>query len=785
MHLQKRLMAAILLLPLLMVSLQAAAVTADDLPRPDEVFLISGMADGPEAIRVHWEIADGYYMYQTKFRFASDTLGVDLGYPEFPEAQIKKDEFFGDVAVYRNDVDIRIPVKRSEGSAETLTLKATSQGCADIGICYPPLTRTVLIDLGPLPGASEESAPQQPETDDETQAVEQPSRSEALAKLSDMGSALGLGAGDDDILPVEQAYRFNATAENGTALHLNWQIAEGTYLYRDEIEVKLLDGKGVALGPIELPPPEIKKDTIRPDGSIGDVALYHDEIDLTVPLLRSDPAATEITVEVGYQGCAERGICYPPVKKKLNFALPAIGADEISAPPGDAPATGDTATTAAQPVSETDQITATLASGNTWIIIATFLGFGLLLAFTPCVFPMIPILSGIIAGQGEDITAKKAFLLSVVYVLAMALTYTAAGVLAGMFGQNLQVAFQNPWVLSVFAGVFVLLALSMFGFYELQLPSSWQSRISEFSNRQQGGTLVGVAIMGLLSALIVGPCVAPPLAGALIYIGQTGDAVLGGLALFSLSIGMGAPLVAIGTSAGKLLPRAGAWMDAIKAVFGVLLLAVAIVLIERIIPPSIALLLWGALMIVTSMYMGALSSLKIEASGWERLWKGLGVVLLVYGVLMIVGAAAGSKDTVQPLRGLSFAGGAGAEAGHLQFEPVKTVADLEQRVAAASAAGKPVMLDFYAEWCVACKEMERYTFSDPAVQSALAGAVLLQADVTDNDAEDQALLQGHFGLPGPPAIMFFGADGTERRGYRVVGFMDAEPFAQHVREALK
>ncbi|MCW8848153.1 MAG: protein-disulfide reductase DsbD, partial [Sedimenticola sp.] len=434
--------------------------------------------------------------------------------------------------------------------------------------------------------------------------------------------------------------------------------------------------------------------------------------------------------------------------------------------------------------SELDEIASTLAGGSTWLVILVFFGLGLALSLTPCVFPMIPILSGIIAGQGSSLTTKKAFVLSLVYVLAMSITYTVAGVLAGMFGQNLQAAFQNPWILSFFALIFVLLALSMFGFYELQLPSRWQSRLAETSNKQSGGSLTGVAIMGFLSALIVGPCVAPPLAGALIYIGQTGDALLGGLALFALAMGMGAPLIIIGTSAGKYLPRAGSWMDRVKAVFGVGMLAVAIIMLERILPPAAALFLWGMLLVISAIYLGALGELAVEASGWDRLWKGLGVVVLIYGALMLVGAAAGGKDTIQPLRGLMPSIGQ-SEASHLQFRRIKTVADLEREVDTASAAGKPVMLDFYADWCVSCKEMERYTFSDPKVIAALAGAVLLQADVTANDDQDIALLQGHFGLPGPPSIMFYGSDGKERKNYRVVGFKGADEFANHVRNALQ
>jgi thiol:disulfide interchange protein DsbD len=323
----------------------------------------------------------------------------------------------------------------------------------------------------------------------------------------------------------------------------------------------------------------------------------------------------------------------------------------------------------------------------------------------------------------------------------------------------------------------------MFGFYDLQLPSSLQTKLTELSNKQEGGTLTGAAIMGALSALIVGPCVAPPLMGALIFIGQTGDAVLGFFALLGLGLGMGAPLLAIGTSAGKLLPRAGAWMDAVKAVFGVLLLAVAVLLIERVLPAAVAMLLWGLLMISSGVYLGALTQHGPEASGWSKLWKSLGVALLVYGVLMLVGAAAGGKDTIQPLRGLAPApGGHGASAAHPEFKRIKTVADLDQALVDAQREGKPVMLDFYADWCVSCKEMERYTFPDPTVQQAMQRYVLLQADVTANDAEDKALMQERFGIPGPPAMLFFDDSGEEQRGWRLVGFVPADTFAQHLNE---
>jgi thiol:disulfide interchange protein DsbD len=501
---------------------------------------------------------------------------------------------------------------------------------------------------------------------------------------------------------------------------------------------------------------------------------------VTVPLLGEGPVDTVATV--GYQGCADIGICYPPQTSTVPLRLAAL--EPGASPPAAASAQSDApvATASQAPLSEQDRIARSLVEGNRFLAILSFFGFGLLLAFTPCVFPMIPILSSIIVGQGEHITTRRAFVLSLVYVLAMAFTYTIAGVLAGLFGANLQAAFQDPWILGSFAAVFVLLSLSMFGFYDLQIPQSLQSRLASWSNSQRSGTLIGVAIMGLLSALIVGPCVAAPLAGALIVIGQTGDPVLGGLALFAMSLGMGAPLLAIGTGAGKLLPRAGDWMNAIKAVFGVLLLAVALWMLERILPAAIALGLWGLLLIVSSIYMGALDSLPPDATGWRRFWKGIGLALLVYGALLLVGAASGSSDATQPLRGMMGGGAmvAGAPETKAPFTTIKSLEDMQTAVANASRQGRPVMLDFYADWCVDCKKLERYTFSDAQVQATLENTLLLKADVTANDATDRELMH-HFGIIGPPSILFFDPSGQERREFRLVGFLDAGEFGAHLR----
>ncbi len=394
---------------------------------------------------------------------------------------------------------------------------------------------------------------------------------------------------------------------------------------------------------------------------------------------------------------------------------------------------------------------------------------------------MIPILSGLIAGAGENLSTARAFVLSLVYVLATTVVFTIAGILAGMAGANLQAAFQTPWVLWVFAAVFVLLSLSMFGFYELQLPTALQNRLTRASNQQKAGSLTGVAIMGALSALIVGPCVAPPLAAAVLYIAQQHDPVFGGVALFALSLGMGVPLIVFGTAAGKLLPRAGAWMDAVKAVFGVTFLALAIWMLSRILDPLWIMLMSGALLVACAVYMGALERLAEGASGWRRLWKALGLIALIIGAAELVGAAAGSRDLLQPLGGLAATSGS-QQTHSLDFRTVKSADDLDQALAAAREDGKPVMLDFYADWCVSCKEMERFTYSRPGVQQALAGHVLLKADVTANDDDAKAMLK-RFSLYGPPATIFFDSSGRELRALRLIGFENASEFRQRVAQA--
>ena len=592
----------------------------------------------------------------------------------------------------------------------------------------------------------------------------------ALSGLEKLGRSL-FSDPEEEFLDPDVAFVAGAYPVSDRELRVRFDIAPGYYLYRERFMFAPAPGESFRLAPPSLPPGEVKHDEY-----FGDVEVYYREVEAALSVQSAGALPRELRVDVTYQGCAEAGLCYPPIIRTLAFnldtAVPGAGAGAASSI-DDGAGEGF--------LSQQDRVARSLATGSLPAVMAQFALFGLLLAFTPCVLPMVPILSAIVVGRGKKgASTSRAFALSLVYVLAMALTYSGAGVLAGLSGAGLQAFFQHPAVIVAFSGFFVLLALSMFGVYRLQMPAGWQSRLTQLSGRQRGGTWLGVAAMGALSTLIVGPCVAPPLAGALIYIAGTGDAELGGLALFSLALGMGVPLLVAGTSAGRFAPKAGPWMKAVERVFGVLLIGVAIYLLERVVPPWTSLLMWAALLIVCAMYLGAFDRIDIAARGWRRLWKGTGLAMLVYGVLLMVGAASGGGDLLHPLRGI--AAGPGTQVP-MVFRAVKGLDGLNAELERAAARGQSVMLDFYADWCVSCKEMERYTFPDAAVRRALAPAVLLKADVTANDEHDRALLD-HFGLFGPPAILFFGPDGRERSRFRVIGFVAAKGFREVVESAL-
>jgi thiol:disulfide interchange protein DsbD len=621
-----RLLAA---LTLLFVSLMllAAPGRAEDFLDPAQAFKFSARMDGERTAVVTYDIAPGYYMYRERFKFTA--TGAKLGEPQIPAGKVKYDQTFEkNVETYHGTVTIRIPVE----SGSAFTLNATSQGCADAGLCYPPQEHSAHLTAG--------------------------------------------GGTPQASIPI------GANAQQPPA------------------------STGLSAAPLSEGPP----------GAASSIP-------------RSSPAAAAP-------------------------AAPAAAAGNQAAPGNPAPAN-----TAAVP-SEMAGIGAILQGGRLLAIVPAFALLGLGLAFTPCVLPMVPILSSIIVGEGGKTKRSRGLVLSITYSLGMAIVYTALGVAAGLIGEGLSAALQNPWVLGAFALLIVAMAMSMFGFYELQVPASMQTRLANASGRQSSGKLAGVFVMGAISALIVGPCVAAPLAGALVYISQTRDVLVGGAALFSMAIGMSVPLLLVGVSAGSLLPRAGAWMEAVKRFFGVLMLGMALWMVSPVLPPLLEMLLWAALLLGYGVY------LLSRRGHWAAM--AFGVAFGILGALQLVGAATGGRDPLAPLAHLT-----GTPKHALAFKRVKTIADLD--AALAANGGKTAMLDFYADWCVSCKEMEKLTFVDPAVQAKLANTLLLQVDVTANDAADKAMLK-RFGLFGPPGIIFFDRSGKEIADSRVIGYQNAGKF---------
>jgi thiol:disulfide interchange protein DsbD len=581
---------------------------------------------------------------------------------------------------------------------------------------------------------------------------------------------------EPDLLEPEKAFQFAARIAGADTIEVRYRIAPGYYMYRDKFRFSA-EPAAARLGEPRLPAGKVKTDKF-----FGDVAVYRDEVTILLPLQSGDNAPPTLVLTAVSQGCADVGVCYVPQEQKaeLKFAAfsPAVGSPFVGA----ARSPGAASSFVDEPLPRArgeDTVIADLFRGGFWLLIASFFGFGLLLSFTPCVLPMVPVLSGIIAGRRPQ-TKLHGFMLAAAYVLGMAITYALAGVAAGLSGALLSAALQNPWVLGGFAAVFVVLALAMFGFYELQLPVAFQTRLSETTNRLHGGHLAGVFSMGVLSALILGPCMAAPLAGALLYISQSRDVVLGGSALFAMALGMGVPLLVVGASAGAFLPKAGPWMETVKRFFGVLMLAVALYIVAPLIPVAAQMLAWAALLIIPAIYLHALDPLPHGAPGFQRFGKGIGVLALIAGIAFVAGALAGSRDILQPLSGLRF-GASAPQSEPVAFQRIGDLRGLDGAVAAA--AGKPVMLDFYADWCVSCKEMERYTFSDPAVRARMQQMVNLQADVTAGNVEHGALLR-RFHLFGPPGIVFFDRRGREIPGLRVIGFQPAEKFAAVLDQAL-
>ncbi len=558
---------------------------------------------------------------------------------------------------------------------------------------------------------------------------------------------------EEEFLAPEQAFKFSANLIAPDKIEVHYKIADGYYLYRERFAFSAEKTK--------LGDPNIPKGKIKFDPNFEkEVEIYRNNISIIIPV----EAKTAFTLKAISQGCADKGLCYPPMESVGKISL------DIKQATNDIQATdsNETSVSRTQPATtEMGQIEASLASHDLLIILPLFLLLGLGLSFTPCVLPMVPILSVIIVGEGEQVSRRRGLLLSLAYSLGMALVYTLLGTAAGLIGEGLSAILQNPVVLISFALLMTIMSLSMFDVFQLQMPSSIQLTLTRLSEQQKSGKLFGVFLMGSLSALIVGPCVAAPLAGVLVYLSQTRDVVIASSALFFMAMGMSVPLLLLGVSAGSLLPRAGAWMGAVKPFFGVLMLAMAAWMVASIISPVVLMLIWGVLSFAYGVFL-------LWPKKWTLSIKFIGMIFVGLGLVELSGIAIGSRDVWSPWTSATT-----SQLAATKFKRVKTIEDVELAIRAAD--GRIVMLDFYADWCVSCLEMEKLTFSDKRVRAELDQMLLIQADVTANDADDKALLK-KYGLFGPPGILFFNASGEEMRDQRIIGFQSAQKFLENIKK---
>lgn len=731
------------LFALALVALTSVTAAAEDeLLAPEKAFELTTRLEG-SVLEAKWKIAPGYYLYRDKFKFQALDTNLILQEAQFPVAKVKQDPFFGQTPIYTGSVTVRVPLALSAAAREA-RVRITAQGCNEpVGVCYPPLATDVSLAL---PVEASTTVPDKP-----------------FSALRGVSQALGFGRENIEAVDPEKAFLVEAAAIDPAAVRVRFTIDDCCYLYRDKIRFSSADdakssATAVQLGTYELPPGEVLTDEFY-----GRTQVYRRSLDVRLPL-NGTGAASALLLDVSYQGCSEKGvkICYPPTTRRISVQLPG-GSGEAQ--------------------SQT-------ASGGIellWAMLGAFAG-GLLLTFTPCVLPMVPILSGVIVGaEGKRLTKLRGGLLSYAYVLGTAVTYTIAGAIAGATGAQLQAYFQNAWAIGLFAAVLVLLALSMFGLYELQMPASVQSLLHRHSGtwhrKSKGraiGEYVGVFLLGVISALIIGACVAPVLAFTLGTAIATRDAWLGAAIMFALAHGQGAILVAIGISEGFLLPRAGPWMHTIKRIFGVLLIAVAIYLLGAL-PQVPVLLLWAALLIACAVYLGATQSLPPHPRGWQYLRKAAGILLLVWGIVALIGGLLGGREVLNPLPlgrlDGSLTAAANRAAADSLFKSIRSLRDLDAELAAARERKKPVILDYYATWCTDCVRMEASTFRDPRVRQAVAERfVAIQADVTSAEDAEVGAIKQRFQVYGPPAMLFFDADGRERREMRVYGYKSTAEF---------
>jgi thiol:disulfide interchange protein DsbD len=779
--------------------LSLALTDETELLPEDQAFAFHAELLPDNELEVRWTIADGYYMYRDKIGYQIDGQNALATALQLPEGKKKNDELFGEVEVYTGIFKLTLPLK-NDGA---FTLVADGQGCNEpVGVCYPPITHNISFDpasggnlvsttqsspapsgnskfgqteqgtelLTALVNETAESNPSMqssssripapaPDTIKMAQAEKDEQSAPQVDSIQQLRDLLSSGFEQPEYLAVDDAFKLSLKQVDAQTLQANFEIASGYYLYRDKMNFVGVGDIGIEQG--NLPEGEVKEDEY-----FGRTSVFRESIEFPLTLERADNVATQLVVKANYQGCAEQGICYPPVTKSFTFELPTLIAN----------AEAQASETALVRSNET---TSAVKSGSFMSLLLGAFAAGILLTFTPCVLPMIPILSGVIAGQGDRLTRSRGGILALVYVLGTAATYAAMGAIAGATGEQLQAYFQNVWAIGVLAAVFVVMALAMFGMFELQMPAAIQSRLQSSSSKMSGSIPL-VFILGLVSALIIGACVSPVLISFLGLAVTKADPILGAQMMFVMAMGMGLPLIALGFGAGYLLPRAGAWMETVKYVFGVMLIGVAIYLLG-VLPQVPVLLLWGVFFIIVSTYLGATQSLPEGSSGWHRLGKGFGTVLLVWGIAALLGGFYGERDIFKPLPATLFQAGTvqQAQSGpetHL-FTQVSDLAELEQQFTRAATENKRIMIDFYADWCVDCIKMEKSTFEDQSVVSILEERyIALQVDVTDPNDEDTKAIKKKFGVFGPPAVLFFDSLGTPLDSKNFYGYQDPEQF---------
>ncbi|MBX2868220.1 MAG: protein-disulfide reductase DsbD [Acidiferrobacterales bacterium] len=790
--------AILLLLPLGVL----AQSGAEELLPEDEAFAFSATLLPDNQLEAVWTIAPGYYMYRDKFSFAVEGDAQLAKEAELPRGKEKFDELFGDVEVYLDRLALILDLKASP-TGGTFNLLVGGQGCNEpVGVCYPPIKHTIGFDLlttatnnlssvstaSPSLAAdglvefagmdtsskaisqriqenlSAQSDPAATATTPSDTANQDAALPDSVSALRDLLSA---GFEQPEYLAVEDAFQLTMSVADEKSVTAEFEVAEGYYLYKKQMK---FTRNGTPLSTVSLPEGEIKNDEY-----FGEAFVFRNAFTVPVELARTSSAAEKITVEATYQGCADEGICYPPVTEKHEFTFPSFISDAIAQ-------SDNTPDNSASSDSLNPNEDTTRTSGSKTLLgllIGAFFA-GLLLTFTPCVLPLIPILSSVIAGQGENVTRARGGSLAVIYVLGTAVTYAGMGALAGATGEQLQAYFQNIWAIGALAIIFLIMALSMFGLFELQLPSAIQSRLQN-STQNLSGSVIPVFVLGLVSALIVGACVSPVLISFLGVAVSKADPYLGAQLMFVMALGMGVPLIALGFGAGYLIPRAGRWMETIKHLFGIMLIGVAIYMLG-VLPDVPVLLLWGVFFIVLSVYLGATQSLPEGGSGWLTFQKGVGTVLLVWGVFALLGGFFGQRDLIRPLPANLFSPiASGTPSGHEGtenvFQRVSNPEAFSAKLDAAKAEGRKVVIDFYADWCVDCIKMEKATFNDQQVVAELeSDYIALQIDVTDPGDIGTSTIKKQLGVFGPPAVLFFDENGMRQKQKDFYGFKKPQEF---------